>query len=110
MIIKRFAIVEVSLDPTIGSEVKKTRPCVVVSPNELNDHIDVVMVVPFTSKKKGLPTRVKIPKTTGLNGESYAMIDQIRSVSKQRIVRELGTVSNKVGEEVLSVLREMFKD
>ena len=99
--LKRYTLVEVSLDPTIGSEVKKTRPCLIVSPNEMNDNIDMVIIVPLTSKKKGLPTRVKIPKTSGLNGESYAMIDQVKSVSKQRIVRELGTVSNKVGEEVL---------
>lgn len=109
MQVRRFAIIEVSLDPTIGSEVKKTRPCIVVSPNEINDLLDTVMIVPLTSKKKGLPTRVKISKTASLSKDSYAMLDQIRTISKSRIVNDLGFVSNKVGEEILSVLKEIFE-
>lgn len=109
MTFRRFTIVEVSLDPTVGSEVKKTRPCIIVSPDEMNDNLQMVMIVPLTSTKKGLPTRVKIPKTLGLTNDSYAMLDQMRSVSKNRILGDLGFVSNKVGEEILLVLREMFQ-
>lgn len=109
---KRFDVLDVRLDPSVGSEVKKTRPCLVVSPDEMNDQpINMIMVVPITSKKRNLPTRVKIPKKDGfgISVESYAMVDQIRSISKDRVVQKLGTVSSKYGEDVLDCLLQMFQ-
>jgi len=104
----RFSIIDVRLDPTEGSEVNKTRPCIIVSPDEMNLNLDTVIIVPITSKKRNLPTRVKIKKSAGLDTDSYAMIDQIRTISKKRIITEKGRLSDKVGDEILLVISEMF--
>jgi mRNA interferase MazF len=104
---KQYQIVLVNLDPTIGSEMKKTRPCVIISPNEMNKHLDTIVVAPMTSSSKNYPTRVSInfDKKTG-----WIVLDQIRTIDKQRIVKILGTLSEKEIIKVKAVLKETFVD
>jgi mRNA interferase MazF len=105
MVIKRLDVYLVNLDPTVGSEIRKTRPCVVVSPNEMNRHLQTVIVVPLTSRKRASPTRIPC-RFQGQSGE--VVLDQIRTVDRQRLVKRLGRLSNTIGERVLEVLREVF--
>lgn len=107
MEIKQYYIVLVNLDPTIGSEIKKTRPCVVVSPNELNKYLNTVVIAPMTSQSKLYPTRVKV-KPDDKNG--WIVLDQIRTIDKQRIVRILDDLSNKEIENVKRIIKETYVD
>lgn len=107
MEIKQYDIVLVNLDPTIGSEIKKTRPCVVVSPNELNKYLNTVVIAPMTSQSKLYPTRVKV-KQDDKNG--WIVLDQIRTIDKQRIVRILDDLSNKEIENVKRIIKETYVD
>jgi len=103
---KRFEVWLVNLDPTIGSEIKKTRPAVVVSPDELNDHLQTVVVVPLTTGK-AYPFRV----ATRIRGKSgVAVLDQIRTVDKRRLVKRIGLLSKKTRAKLLDTLTEMFSD
>ena len=105
MDIARFEVYLVSLDPTQGDEMKKTRPCLVVSPDEMNRYIATVIVAPMTTKGRNYPTRV--PCTfQGKKGE--IVLDQIRTVDKTRLVRKLGKISPHTQRKVLEVLQEMF--
>jgi mRNA interferase MazF len=103
--VKRFEVYLVSLDPTVGSEIQKTRPCTVVSPDEMNRHIQTVIVAPMTTKGKKYPTRVecKFERKQG-----RVALDQIRTVDKTRLVKKLGELSKETQEEALRVLAEMF--
>jgi mRNA interferase MazF len=103
--VKRFEVYLVSLDPTVGSEIQKTRPCAVVSPDEMNRHIQTVIVAPMTTKGKKYPTRVecKFERKQG-----RVALDQIRTVDKTRLVKKLGELSKETQEEALHVLAEMF--
>ena len=92
----------VTLDPSTGSEIKKTRPCLVISPDEMNEPLQTVLVAPMTS---AYPTRVKL---TFRNKAGQVALDQLRAVDRQRLVRRLGTVSTKTAQSVSSVLLEMF--
>jgi mRNA interferase MazF len=94
----------VNLDHTVGSEIKKTRPAVIVSPNELNDHLRTVVVVPLTSGK-AYPFRIKT-RVGGKDG--VAAVDQIRTIDKQRLVKKIGTVKPATLKAVLDTLAEMF--
>ena len=105
MVVKRFEVHLVNLDPTIGSEIKKTRPCVVVSPDEMNRHISTVIVAPMTAKGKVYPTRVKC-KFEGKTG--LVVLDQLRTVDKRRLVKRLGQIDKKTKQEILEKLAEMF--
>jgi mRNA interferase MazF len=102
---KRFDVCLMSLDPTRGSEIKKTRPCLIVSPNEMNDHISTVIIAPMTSKGRNYPTRVAC-RFQGVSGQ--VVLDQIRTVDKARLVRKLGRISGRTQEKVLVSLGEMF--
>lgn len=105
MVVSRFDIFLISLDPTQGHEICKTRPCLVVSPDEMNDHIRTVIVAPMTTKGRPYPTRV--PCTfQGKRGQ--VVLDQIRTVDKTRLVRRLGTLSPGARNAVLDTLQEMF--
>ena len=90
MVVKRFEVYLVNLDPTIGSEIKKTRPCVMVSPDEMNRHISTVIVAPMTTKGTAYPTRVKC-KFEGKTG--LVVLDQLRTVDKRRLVKQLGQLA-----------------
>ena len=105
MVVKRFDVYLVNLDPTVGSEIKKTRPCLVVSPDEMNRFIRTVIVAPMTTKGAQYPTRVAC-KFQGKQGQ--VVLDQIRTVDKTRLVKRLGKVGTRASAEVLSVLCEMF--
>lgn len=105
VVVKRFEIHLVNLDPTIGSEIKKTRPCLIISPDEMNRHINTVIIAPMTTKGKVYPTRVEC-KFQGKQG--LIVLDQIRTIDKQRLVKKLGKVSPAIQTEVLKILDEMF--
>ncbi|MCX6170852.1 MAG: type II toxin-antitoxin system PemK/MazF family toxin [Ignavibacteriales bacterium] len=101
----RFEIYYVNLDPTIGSEIKKTRPCVIISPNEMNHHISTVIIAPLTSKLRNYPTRVPC-KVEGKQGQ--IVLDQIRTVDKVRLVKKINTLNKISQSKILSILKEMF--
>ena len=104
---KRGEIWLVNLDPTIGSEIKKTRPCVIVSPQELNQHLRTVMMAPMTSKGFAAPFRVPV---THAGTKGLIVLDQLRSVDKQRLVKKSGQVSAKTVGTVLKTLQELFAE
>ena len=104
---RRGEIWLVNLDPAVGSEIKKSRPCVVVSPAELNDHLRTVIVSPMTSKGLAAPFRVAV-KHGGTEG--LILLDQVRTVDKARLVKKLGAVSAKTLSAALSTLQEVFTE
>ena len=105
MVVERFDVFLISLDPTLGSEIKKSRPCLVVSPDEMNRHIKTVIVAPMTTKGHDYPTRVACT-FHGKHGQ--VVLDQIRTVDKSRLLRRLGTIPILVQHKVLKTLQEMF--
>jgi mRNA interferase MazF len=105
MVINRFEVHLVNLDPTVGREIKKTRPCLVISPDEMNHHIRTVIVAPMATKGRGYPTRVPC-RFKGKSGQ--IVLDQIRAVDSTRLVRKLGRISPTTASDVLAVLQEMF--
>src|SRR2546425_11413521 len=105
MAVGRFEVYLVALDPTVGSEIKKTRPCLVVSPDEMNRHIRTVIVAPITTKRRPYPTRVTC-RFRGKTGQ--VVLDQVRTVDTSRLVRRLGRLDAGTGRKVLAVLSEMF--
>jgi mRNA interferase MazF len=107
MEVKQYQIVLVNLDPTLGSEIKKTRPCVIVSPNEINDNLRSVVIAPMTSTSRKYPTRVKVKHN---NQEGWVVIDQIRTIDKIRIVKEFGSLTEKEIRECKRVIRETYVD
>lgn len=107
MVAKRFDVFLVNLDPTIGSEIQKTRPCVIVSPDEMNRYISTVIIAPMTTKGRIYPTRV-ICQFQGKDGQ--IVLDQIRTVDKSRLVKKIGQISQDEQREVLDILAEMFAE
>ena len=107
MAVKRFDVYLVNLDPTVGKEIKKTRPCLVVSPDEMNRFISTVIVAPMTTKGRQYPTRVSC-RFQGKHGQ--IVLDQLRTVDKVRLVKKLGQITPKTRHAVLAVLSEMFAD
>lgn len=105
MEINRFDVVLVSLDPTVGREIKKTRPCLVISPDEMNHHVSTVIVAPMTSKGRDYPTRVSCV-FKGTKGR--IVLDQIRTVDRKRIIKNIGVISQKSQRNVMDVLGDMF--
>ena len=101
----RFEVYLVRLDPTQGHEIQKTRPCVVISPDEMNRHLGTVIVAPLTTKGRSYPSRIPL-RFQKKNGQ--VVLDQIRTVDKTRLIRRLGKISDKAAREVLTVLGEMF--
>jgi len=107
MDLKQYQIVLVNLDPTVGGEIKKTRPCVIISPNEMNKFLRTIIIAPMTTSSKKYPTRieVKYDRKTG-----WIVIDQIRTIDKQRIIKILGRLSQPEIKELKSVVKETFVD
>lgn len=103
--LNQYEIVLANLDTIIGSEIKKTRPCVIISPNELNDNLRTV--TPITTKSRNYPTRIKIKQN---NKTGWVVIDQIRTIDKMRIVKKFGSLSEKEIRECKDVIRETFVD
>ena len=103
--VNRFDVYLINLDPTVGHEIKKTRPCLIISPDEMNHHISTVIVAPMTTKGRKYPTRI----TCSFQGKKGQIIlDQIRTVDKARLVKQLGAISKNAQEKTLQTLQEMF--
>ena len=96
----QYSIVLVNLDPTIGSEIKKTRPCAIISPNEMNFNINTVIIAPMTSKSRNYPTRIKI------YDNSFIVLDQIRTIDKQRIIKKLGELDIEAILQIKQIIKE----
>jgi mRNA interferase MazF len=107
MELKQYQIVLVNLDPTIGGEMKKTRPSVIISPNEMNKYLQTIVIAPMTSSSKSYPTRVEIKhnKTKG-----WIVLDQIRTIDRQRVVKNLGVLTEKEMIAVKNVIQETYVD
>jgi mRNA interferase MazF len=101
----QYQLVIVNLDPTVGSEIKKTRPCVIISPNEMNTNLNTIVIVPITSNLRDYPTRVKVQVNST---ESRIVVDQIRTLDKQRIVKKIGQLSPKEIEVLKNVIYETY--
>ena len=107
MEIKQYQIIIVNLDPTVGSEIRKTRPCIVISPNEMNKHLRTITIAPITSKSKEYVTRVKFE----LEGnDNWIAIDQIRTIDLTRIIKVIGELGIKEIKKVKLVIKETFVD
>lgn len=107
MELTQYEIVLVNLDPTIGSEMQKTRPAVILSPNEMNKYLNTVVIAPMTSSSKNYPTRVEVNhnKTKG-----WIVLDQIRTIDRQRITKKLDKLTEKDIKKVKNILKETFVD
>ena len=105
MVIKRFDIWLVTLDPTLGSEIQKTRPCLIISPDEMN-LLRTVIVAPLTSKGFDFPMRVKINFE---NKDGLILLDQMRSVDKQRLIKKVGTIEPQIAQDICLILQEIFE-
>jgi len=105
IVVSRFDVYLINLDPTVGSEIQKTRPCVIISPDEMNRHIGTVIVAPMTTAGKKYPTRVtcQFKKKKG-----QIVLDQIRTIDKTRLIKKLGTIDPEVQIEIISVLQRLF--
>ena len=102
----QFEIYLANLDPAIGAEMKKTRPVLVISPDEMNKHIQTVIIAPITSKSRAYPTRIKVK----LNGNiSFVVLDQIRALNKQRLYKLIGAIGDEEIDSIKTILQEMFK-
>ena len=105
MDIRQYRVYLINLDPTIGHEIKKTRPCIVISPDEMNQNINTVIVAPMTTKSHNYPTRVPL---TFAGKKGWVILDQIRTLDKARIVRDLGTINKNTISSIKRVLMEML--
>ncbi|MEA1878771.1 MAG: type II toxin-antitoxin system PemK/MazF family toxin [Bacteroidota bacterium] len=105
MEISQYQIVLVNLDPTVGHEIKKARPCLVISPDEMNRHLQTIIIAPITSQSRSYPTRVQLAhdKLTG-----WIVLDQIRTVDRKRIIKKVGGLSGEKIDLVKGVIREML--
>ena len=107
LVVKRFEVYLICLDPVVGSEIKKTRPCAIISPDEMNAHIATVIAAPMTTKGHPYPTRIAC---RFLNKKTQIALDQIRTVDKSRLIKRLGIIGKDTGAEILSTLGEMFAE
>ena len=107
MDLKQYQIILVNLDPTIGSEIKKTRPCVIISPDEMNKYLRAIIVAPMTTTSRKYPTRIEVKHDKKIG---WIVIDQIRTIDKQRIIKVLGRLSRPEEKEIKSVIKETFVD
>ena len=105
MVVKRFDVYLVNLDPTVGSEIQKTRPCLIISPDEMNRNIRTLIIAPMTSALKNYPTRVSC---TFRKKQGQAVLDQIRTIDKARLIKKLGTIDSRAQLDVISVLQRLF--
>src|SRR5580698_8921654 len=107
VVARRFDVFLVSLDPTVGSEIRKTRPCVVISPDEMNQHIRTVIVAPMTTKGQPYPSRVPC---TFQGKKGHLVLDQIRTIDQVRLARRMGRLTPAQSKAVLAVLQAMFAE
>lgn len=107
MELKQYQVILVNLDPTLGSEMKKTRPCIIISPNEINNYLQTIVIAPMTSQSKAYPTRVAVKHNSM---EGWIVLDQIRSIDRTRVVKILGSLTEKEILHVKSTIRETYVD
>jgi mRNA interferase MazF len=103
--IQRFDVFLITLDPTEGHEINKTRPCLVISPNELNASVRTIIIAPMTTKGRDYPTRVPVEF---LNKQGQIVLDQVRTVDKSRLIKKMGSISQSEANAVLDVLQKLF--
>ena len=107
MELNQYEIILVNLNPTVGSEINKTRPCVVISPNEMNKHLRTIIVAPMTTASKNYPTRIEIKHNDKIG---WIVVDQIRTIDKTRVLKVLGRMTKPEIKELKSVIKETFVD
>jgi mRNA interferase MazF len=107
VVIKRFDVYLISLDPTIGAEIQKTRPCLIISPDEMNAYIQTSIIAPMTTKARNYPTRVSCRFE---RKDAHIVLDQLRTVDKSRLLKRLGRITPATQKRVLSVLAELFAE
>ena len=107
MVINQYEVFLIDLDPTLGHEIQKTRPCLVISPNEMNRSIQTVIVAPMTTQSRDYPTRVAVRFQ---RKQGWIVLDQIRTVDRSRLIKKLGKIPIQKQEKVKAVLREMLID
>ena len=108
---KRFELYLVNLDPTIGIEMKKTRPCLIVSPDEMNRNVQSIIVAPLTTRHRNIPSRIKIEASisNGLSETSFIVLDQIKTIDKMRCGKKMGVLSDADAMKVADLLVEIFQ-
>lgn len=107
MVVRRFDVFLVQLDPTVGAEIQKTRPCLIISPDELNGAIQTVIVAPMTTRSRAYPTRVACRFE---DRDAYIVLDQIRTIDRRRLIKHLGRIDRGTQQQVLAVLAELFAE
>ena len=107
MVIKQYDIFLISLDPTVGHEIKKSRPCIIISPDEMNKFIHTIIIAPMTTKSHDYPTRVPI---TFEHKNGWIVLDQIRTIDKMRLIKKLGSIDYDTIKKIKSVIKEMLID
>lgn len=107
MVINQYDVFLINLDPTIGHEIKKSRPCLIISPNEMNKNIETVIIAPMMTKSKNYPTRISIKFESK---EGFIVLDQIGTIDKLRLIKKLGSINNRCIKEVKKVIKEMLVD
>ena len=107
MVIKQYQIVLVNLDPTVGSEIKKTRPCVVISPIEMNKYLNTLVIAPMTSQSRKYPTRVSVKHNMQ---SGWVVLDQIRTIDRQRIIKVLDSLTKKEIQKLKEIMKETYVD
>ena len=107
MEIIQYQIALVNLDPAVGSEIRKTRPCLIISPDEMNRHLRTLVIAPMTSQSKNYPTRLKVKHN---NKDSWVVLDQIRTVDKQRVVKIYNRLTEKEIERIKQLIKETYVD
>jgi len=105
MVVNRFDVFLINLDPAVGSEIQKTRPCLIISPDEMNRYIKTVIVAPMTSAEKDYPTRITCKFK---EKEGQIVLDQIRTIDKARLIKKLGSIDSNTQLAVISVLQKLF--
>jgi len=107
MVIRQYEVYLISLDPTIGHEIKKARPCVIISPDEMNKNISTVIIAPMTTQSCFYPTRIHL-KFAGK--EAWIVLDQLRTVDRKRLIEKLGKIDQKTINQVKFIIKEMLVD
>jgi len=107
MDLNQYSIILVNLDQTIGSEIKKTRPCVIISPDEMNKYLQTIVIAPMTSQSRNYPTRIEVKHH---DKKGWIVIDQLRTIDKQRVLKILGKLNDKEILKLKSTIKEAFVD
>jgi mRNA interferase MazF len=107
MEISQYNVYLINLDPTVGHEIKKTRPCLVISPDEMNENIQTVIIAPMTTKSHKYPTRIPV---TVQSKKGWIVLDQIRTIDNKRIIKKIGKINTETIKDVKNVIKEMLVD